>query len=74
MFGVKYCRRPAMAEVVSATKTKIKECLMLSGREADHCTLRFSVTLSIGLEVVFEWLPASLLRVCVLLQRPPSKS
>ena len=33
MFGVKYCRRPAMAEVVSATRTKITECLILSGRE-----------------------------------------
>ena len=34
MLGVKYCRRPAMAEVVSTTKYKITECLMLSGREA----------------------------------------
>ena len=48
MFGVKYCRRPAMAEVVSATKTKITECLMLSGREAAQCSLHF--------EVVFDFL------------------
>ena len=43
MLGVKYCRRPAMAEVVMATKTKITECLMLSGQEGQ----------SLHLEVIF---------------------
>ena len=48
MLGVKYWRRPAMAEVVSTTKIKITECLMLSGREAGQCSLHF--------EVVFDFL------------------
>ena len=65
MLGVKYCRRPAMAEVVSATKIKITECLMLSGREAAHSTWKLSSTLLIRLEVVCEWVPASVLRVSV---------
>ena len=58
--GVKYWRRPAMAEVVSTTKNKITECLMLSGREAGHSTLRLSLTLLIRPEV-----PAPMLRVPV---------
>ena len=65
MLGVKYCRRPAMAEVVSTTKNKITECLMLSGREAGHSTWKLSSTLLIRLEVVCEWVPASVLRVSV---------
>ena len=65
MLGVKYWRRPAMAEVVSTTKNKITECLMLSGREAGHSTSRLSSTLLIRLEVVCEWVPASVLRVSV---------
>ena len=65
MLGVKYCRRPAMAEVVSTTKNKITECLMLSGREAGHSTSRLSSTLLIRLEVVCEWVPAPTLRVSV---------
>ena len=41
MLGVKYWRRPAMAEVVRATKTKITECLMLLRQEGWSPHLEF---------------------------------
>ena len=62
MFGVKYCRRPAMAEVVRATKTKITERLMLSGREAGR-SVHFDVIFRLELVSASGRVSASMLKV-----------